>query len=239
MRWTTGALLIRRVHARRRKVVQCLAQANASLAARALKPVALSRRGVEVGCSVWRASCWLLRTLRGRRSRSSHGYDDQSVRARRVLLILKTFHRTGVQDCSSKLLPSHSRIQWITTLPLPHLRIDHIDCVQRQAQELVLVVPPHILLLELFGLLRRRWWLGDLGNEVGGRSFSDAVDQHTQQRHLQEQEEGEGEAIEHTRAVVEPELLLLRGVSHAGKVRVELRCVSSANLFFVRGFDKE
>lgn len=52
-------------------------------------------------------------------------------------------------------------------LVLPHSSVDMINSVQGQAQELVLVVPSHILLLELLRLL---WWwrrVRDLGNEIG------------------------------------------------------------------------
>jgi hypothetical protein len=52
-------------------------------------------------------------------------------------------------------------------LVLPHSRVDLINSVQRQAQELMLVVPPYILLLEVLRLLR--WWrrIRNFGNEIG------------------------------------------------------------------------
>lgn len=77
-------------------------------------------------------------------------------------------------------------------------RVDLINCVKRQTQKLVLVIPSHILLLELLHLLRRRRWVGNLGDEVRSRCFSNAVDEDTQKRNLQENEECDGEAIQNT-----------------------------------------
>jgi len=86
----------------------------------------------------------------------------------------------------------------------------------------VLVIPPHILLFELFGFLRRWRRVGDFGDKVCSRCFRDTVDEHAKERHFEEEEEGDGEAVEHTGAVMEPELLLLRSVADTSEVRVEL-----------------
>lgn len=52
-------------------------------------------------------------------------------------------------------------------LVLPHSGVDHINGIQGQAQELVLVIPSDILLLELLRLLR--WWrrVRDFRDEIG------------------------------------------------------------------------
>lgn len=105
---------------------------------------------------------------------------------------------------------------------LAHSRVDLIHSVERQAQKLVLVVPPHILLLELLGFLRWWWRVGDLGDKVCSRGFRDTIDEDTKKRHFEEEEEGDCEAIKHTGAVVEPQLLLLRSVANTSEVRVEL-----------------
>jgi hypothetical protein len=54
-------------------------------------------------------------------------------------------------------------------LALADLRVDLVHGVERQTQELVLVVPSHILLFEVLGLLRRRWRVGNLGDKICGR----------------------------------------------------------------------
>ena len=86
----------------------------------------------------------------------------------------------------------------------------------------MLVVPSHILLFEVLGLLRRWWRVGDLSDKICGRCFRDAIDEDTKERHLEEEEERNCEAVKHTGAVVEPELLLLRSVADTREVRVEL-----------------
>lgn len=86
----------------------------------------------------------------------------------------------------------------------------------------MLVIPPDILLLEILQLLRWWWRFGDLGDEVGRRCLSDTVYEHAQERDLEEKEESKCEAVKHTGAVVEPELLLLGSVADAGEVGVEL-----------------
>jgi hypothetical protein len=108
-------------------------------------------------------------------------------------------------------------------LALADPRVDLIHSVERQAQELVLIVPSHILLFEVLGFLRRWRWVGDLGDKVCSRCFRDSVYEDTKERHLEEEEEGDCEAVEHTRAVVEPELLLLRSVADTSEIRVELK----------------
>jgi hypothetical protein len=100
--------------------------------------------------------------------------------------------------------------------------VDLIHSVEWQAQKLMLVVPSHILLFEVLGFLRRWRRVGDLGDKVCSRCFCDSVDEDTKERHLEEEEEGNCEAVEHTGAVVEPELLLLRSVADTSEVRVEL-----------------
>lgn len=105
---------------------------------------------------------------------------------------------------------------------LANLRIDLIHSVERQAQKLMLVVPSHILLFEVFGFLRRRRRVGDLGDKVCSRCFRDTVDEDTKKRHFEEEEERNCEAVKHAGAIMEPELLLLRRVADTSEVRVEL-----------------
>jgi hypothetical protein len=107
-------------------------------------------------------------------------------------------------------------------LALADPRVDLIHSVERQAQKLMLVVPPHILLFEVFGFLRRWRRVGDLGDKVCSRCLRDTVDEDTKERHFEEEEERNCEAVKHAGAVVEPELLLLRSVADTSEVRIEL-----------------
>ena len=86
----------------------------------------------------------------------------------------------------------------------------------------MLVSPGHLAFGEALTLGRGWRRVGDLGDKVCSRCFCDSVDEDTKERHLEEEEEGDCEAVEHTGAVVEPELLLLRSVADTSEVRVEL-----------------
>jgi hypothetical protein len=59
-----------------------------------------------------------------------------------------------------------------------------------------------------------RRWVSDLSNQEGSRSFGNAVDEHTEQRDLEEDEESNSKPEENTLAVVEPDLLLMRRESN-------------------------
>jgi len=129
----------------------------------------------------------------------------------------------------SSELPSstvcHSSIDRIAS-PLLHTSVQYIQFLEWQVQELVLVVPPHILLLELFSLLRLWGWFRDLRNEVCGRSFGDTVDQNTEEGYFEEDEESDSEAVKYSTAIREPGLALSWCVLHPGEVRLELATVS-------------
>ena len=74
-----------------------------------------------------------------------------------------------------KLLPLHSpRPHWLL---LPCLRIIRIQVRQRQTQKLMLVRPPDLALGELLRIRGTRRRVRDLGDQVRGRRFGDAVDQ--------------------------------------------------------------
>jgi hypothetical protein len=97
----------------------------------------------------------------------------------------------------------------------------------------MLIIPPDVLLLKLLQFLGRRRRLRDLRNKVSRRRFGDSVDQDAQERDFQEEEESDGEAVEHAAAVVEPEFLLLGGVADAGEVGVQLGGWLGAGFFVV------
>lgn len=91
--------------------------------------------------------------------------------------------------------------------------VQRIELVQGKLQELMLVAPVSLCLGKIGPLFRLRWWISDLGNQEGSRSFGNAVDEHTEQGNLEEDEEPNAESKENTFAVVEPDLLLLSGES--------------------------
>jgi len=74
----------------------------------------------------------------------------------------------------------------------------------------------------LFGL---RWWIRDLCDQEGSRSFSNTIDENAEERNLEEHEEANSKAEKHAFTVVEPDLLLLRGEADARKVGLELCCL--------------
>lgn len=90
----------------------------------------------------------------------------------------------------------------------------------------MLILPSNVFLLEGLSFGRRWWWFGDLGNEICRRCLGHAIDQHAKQGNLEEDEEGDCEAIQDAFAVAEPCPLLLRIIAYAGKVGLELWTVS-------------
>ena len=91
----------------------------------------------------------------------------------------------------------------------------------------MLVAPVSLGLCKVGPLFRLRWWVGDLCDEERSRRFSDAINENTEQRNLEEDKEANSEPEENTFAVVEPDLLLLRSVANAREVGLELRMVSA------------
>jgi hypothetical protein len=143
-----------------------------------------------------------------------------------ILVLAQLMNRIAYQ-LSGKLLSFQATSGFHgVCLALADPRVDLIHGVERQAQELMLVVPSHILLFEVFGFLRRWRRVGNLGDKVRGRCFGDTVDEDTKERHFEEEEERNCEAVKHAGAVVEPELLLLRSVADTSEVRVELNLQS-------------
>ena len=102
------------------------------------------------------------------------------------------------------------------------IRIVRIQIDQRQPQKLLLVLPRHLACRETLRICGRRRRVRDLGDEVRGGRFSDAVDQHAQQGDLQEDVEAHSEAEEHALPIVEPVFLLFPGEAHAREVGFEL-----------------
>lgn len=74
----------------------------------------------------------------------------------------------------------------------------------------MLVAPVSLCLSKVGPLFGLRWWVSDLCDQEGSRSFSNAVDEHAEQGNLEEDEEANAESKEDALAIVEPDLLLLR-----------------------------
>lgn len=122
---------------------------------------------------------------------------------------------------SRELLPrKSSRLALLTPMFRRHIKL--INILQRQAQEIVLVLPSHLRLSELRALVKSRRGIRDLGNEIRGGCFRDAVHQHADERGFQDYGECKGEAEEYALAVFEPAALLLGGEGDAAEVWFEL-----------------
>jgi len=89
----------------------------------------------------------------------------------------------------------------------------------------MLVAPMGLRLGKVGPLFGLRWWIGDLCDQEGSRSFSNTIDENTEERDLEEYEETNAKSKKHAFAVVEPDLLLLRGEADARKVGLELCCL--------------
>lgn len=101
-----------------------------------------------------------------------------------------------------------------------------IDLVQRQLQKFVLVFPVSLSLCVVFPFIGTRWRVCDFGDQEGGRGLCNAVDENTEQRNLQENEEAYAEAEQNTLAISEPRLLLRWRVSDSLEIGIQLRMVS-------------
>jgi hypothetical protein len=86
----------------------------------------------------------------------------------------------------------------------------------------MLIVPVSLRFGKVGPLFRLRWWIGNLCDEEGRRGFSNAVDEHPEQRNLEEYKEADSKSEENTLAIMEPNLFLLRSVADSRKVRLEL-----------------
>jgi len=91
-----------------------------------------------------------------------------------------------------------------------------------QLQELVFVFPAKRLLLELFGLVRWQRRLGNFGDQVRRRRFSQTIDQDTEKWDLDESVEAKPKAKQDTSAILEPQLLLIFVVANARKIWLKL-----------------
>lgn len=85
-----------------------------------------------------------------------------------------------------------------------HGDVVRVHVLQRQIQELVLVLPTKRLLLELFSFGRWQRRFSDLGNKIRGRGFCEAVDKDTNEWNLDEDVEADTEAEQDPGTILEP-----------------------------------
>ena len=86
-----------------------------------------------------------------------------------------------------------------------------------------MLVVPMRMRLGMFWPFRRLWRrLRDLCDQESSGSLGDPINEDAEQRDLEEDKETNSEAKKDTFTVMKPCFLLLRGVSDAGKVRLEL-----------------
>ena len=71
-----------------------------------------------------------------------------------------------------------------------------IKILERQLQKLHFILPSSLSLREILRVGGSRWRIGNLGDQVSGRSLGDAVDKDAQEGNLQEQVEADSEAEE-------------------------------------------
>jgi hypothetical protein len=107
-----------------------------------------------------------------------------------------------------------------------HRKIILVHVLPWQIQEFVFVLPAQRILLELLGLGRWKWRLGNLRDEVCRGGLRETVDEDAHKRDLDENVEAKAETEEHTSSVLEPQLLLLFVVANTCEVRLELMHVS-------------
>lgn len=103
-----------------------------------------------------------------------------------------------------------------------HADVVSIHVLPRQFKEFVLVLPTEGVFLELLCLIWWQRWLGDLGDQICRRCFSQTIDQDTHKRDLNEYVKPKSKTKKDTRAVLEPQLLLLLVVADAREVWFEL-----------------
>ena len=73
-------------------------------------------------------------------------------------------------------------------------RIDFVDVVEGQLEEVVLVLPRHLALGIAFAVGRAWGRVGDLGDKIGGGCFCHAIHENSNVGRLENNGEGEGEA---------------------------------------------
>jgi hypothetical protein len=96
----------------------------------------------------------------------------------------------------------------------------------------MLIAPVSLCFSKVGPLLGLRRWVCDLSDQEGSRSFSNAIDENTEERDLEENKETNSEAEQNAFAIVEPGLLLLRGKPDTGKVGLELRYVLAPSVYY-------
>ena len=96
--------------------------------------------------------------------------------------------------------------------------------MQRELQKFLLIFPRHLALRKVLAVCWRRRWVRNLGDQVRGGRFSNAVDQDSQEGYLEKDVEADTKAKEHPLTVVKPVFLLLFGELYPREVGFQLCC---------------
>lgn len=97
----------------------------------------------------------------------------------------------------------------------------------------MLIRPSYLTLCEDLAFGRRRWRIGNLGDEIGSRSFGNSVNEDAQEGDFEEDVEADAEAEEEAFAVMKPQTFLVLGESDSGEVGFEL--VGESDIVQIRG----
>ena len=116
------------------------------------------------------------------------------------------------------------RIKALDRLFLHRIRVVGVQIVQRELQKLLLILPRHLALRKILAVCWWRRWVRNLGDQVRGGRFRNAVDQDSQERYLEKDVEADTEAKEHPLTVVEPVFLLLFSELYPREVGFQLCC---------------
>lgn len=103
-----------------------------------------------------------------------------------------------------------------------HADVVSIHVLPWQLQEFVFVLPAKRLFLELLSLVRWQRRLGNFGDQVRRRRFSQAIDQDTEKWDLDESVEAKAKAKQDASAILKPQLLLIFVVANARKIWLKL-----------------
>ena len=132
--------------------------------------------------------------------------------------------RNMLRECkfSGELLPWKFRCLISIFGPIIRWNIELVNVLQRQVQKVMLVLPSNLGLSKLRAFSRGWWRVGDLGNEICGRCFSDTVHQHTNKGRFENNSESKSESEQDTLTVQEPPALLVWGERDTAEVWLEL-----------------
>jgi hypothetical protein len=129
----------------------------------------------------------------------------------------------ATQRPSSELLSRRARA---VAIRLFRVNIELIKVIERQAQEIMLVLPGNLAFCEVRAFGKRWRRIGYLSDKICRGRLSNTIHEHTKIRSTQKNRESKSEAEQNTLAIPEPPTLLFRGELDAPEVWFELGKVS-------------